>query len=281
MLGIPHRDLNILESNTGTTSADPGVTVTAGGTIHTKGGWAQIIASSTQNAYGITCLISSIATTASTNFRTLVDIGIGAATEEIVLIPNLLAGGAAAQNAASNTGAAVYFFPIFIPKNSRISARMQSLVANKTGVVGVWLHESPSGPANWYGTRVTAYGINTTISSGTAHSHSNNSYANPTQIVDSCDNPIKFLQMGMDLGTVTNGVNSRGLIRIGVGGTPNYIASDLPINESTTLETCNFTNANFILSQMYFDIPQGTRLVISSMRGAASAARNHALYGVD
>jgi hypothetical protein len=281
MLAIPNRGPGVLEGNTGTTNADPGVTVTADATIHTKGAWAQIIASTARDAYGITVFIAATAGAASSNQRYLVDIGIGAASSEVVLIPDLMCGNASAFNAASNTGPAMFHFPIYIPAGSRISARGQALVTVKTCRVHAWLHEAPTGPGGWVGSRVTAYGINNATSSGVAHTCGNNSYASPTEIVASSSAPIKYLQVARDLGTATNGNSVRGLLRIGVGSTPDYIASDLPYAESTTLETVTFAPANFLLSHMRFDLPAATRLTISAMWNATGAARNFALYGVD
>jgi hypothetical protein len=281
MLAIPNRGQVEIESNTGTSSADPGVTVTADATIHTKGAWAQIIASTARDAYGITVFIAATAGAASTNQRYLVDIGIGASSSEVVLIPDLLCGNASAFNAAANTGPAMFHFPIYIPAGSRISARGQALVTVKTSRVCVWLHEAPTGPGGWVGSRVTAYGPNTATSSGVSHTCGNNSYAGATEIVASSSEAIKYLQVGRDLGTATNGITARGLLRIGVGSTPNYIASGLPYCESTTLETVGFYPANFLLSHMRFDLPAATRLTISAMWSATGAARGYALYGVD
>ena len=128
---------------------------------------------------------------------------------------------------------------------------------------------------------MTDYGPDTSTSSGVSHTAGNNAYATATQIVASSANPIKALQVGTDLGTDTTGATKRGLLRIGVGAGPTYVASDLPYKESTTLETVDFSLANFLLSKMAFDLPAAQSLHISAMMNAAGEARGFAFYGVN
>lgn len=94
-------------------------------------------------------------------------------------------------------------------------------------------------------------------------------------------NPIKFMQVGVDLLTDTSGATKRGFLRIAAGSSTNYVVSGLPYRESTTLETVDCAYANFILSQMSFRIPAGVYLGIGAMMNAAGEARGHVIYGVD
>lgn len=279
MLGVPLNGNSSLEAQVATTATE-GATITASASSHTKGAFSagQLIASTADDSYGITVLIGGTGLTASTNERALMDIGIGASGSEVVLIPNLLCGNVEAAVSAG-PGSVMYHFPIFIAKGSRLSAALQALVSADTATCQVWLHRHPIGPGAWFGSRVTAYGPDTATSSGVAHTHGNGSYAAATQIVASSTNPIKALQVGVDLGVDTTGATKRGLLRIGVNGT--YIASDLPWRESTTLEAVNCSQANHILSLMRFNIPAAQVLQISAMMNAAGEARNFALYGVD
>jgi hypothetical protein len=280
MLYTPIQGTSTIETNSGTTAAEFGTSVTAGGSAHTKNAtYTQLVASTSYTSYGITIGLGNVGTAATTNTRTLVDIATGAASSETVIIPNLMCGQAGASNSASSDPV-YYHFPIAIPAGVRISATSQSLAAADTVHVTVYLHQHPV-PGKWYGSRVTAYGVNTADSTGTSHSPGNSSYATTTQLTASTTNPIKYMQIGTDLLTNTGGTTLRGLIRIAAMGSTNYIVSDLPYRESTTLEFVGFTQANLILSQMAFNIPAGQYLGIGAMRNGTAATRGFAVYGVD
>jgi hypothetical protein len=266
---------------TETSTANAGVTLTGDGvTAHVKGPWSQLIASSAFDAYGISVLVGSTARAASVDIRRLVDIGIGAASSEIVIIANLEAGGSAEWGDPS-CQPAHYVFPIFIPAGTRIAGRCQGQAISPTVQCQVRLYSTPIGPCGWTGSTVTTYGADTANSRGVLHTHGNASYPTATEIVSSTSRPTRYLQVGVGMSSDTTGNTKRGLIRIGVGSTPNYIASDLPWAESTTVESVQFETANFILSRMLLDIPSATSLRLGAMMNAAGEARSFILYGVD
>lgn len=275
MLFIPHQGLTGLQDNQGTTSAEYGTTVTASATPHTKGSYSQLIASTSANAYGIFVNLFNTAV-ASTSTRVLVDIAVGAAASETIIIPDLIAGNAGTSAGAQNAGHS-YYFPIVIPVGTRVAARCQALGVSDTVDVQVHLLTNPV-PGKWYGQRVTAYGANTGTSSGTSMSPGNNTYATNVSL-GTTSNRIKYMQVGTDLITDTTGTSSRGLIRISSGTT--VLAGDLPYMESTTIESVDFTIANMILSHMTFSEPAGITLNISAMRSTTAEARGWAVYGVD
>jgi hypothetical protein len=279
-LWTPPHGYTALEDNQGAASTEIGLFITSDPTTaHTKGPWNELIASTGFDAYGVTVALSGLAI-ANTNTRCLVDIGVGASTSEAVIINNLLAGGAPSFGGTNAPGLALFYFPIFIPAATRIAARSQSLIIGDGVGVCVWLHQKPLRPG-WFGTRVTSYGPDTATSSGVSHSPGNASYAAATEIVASTTNPIRALQVGIDLLTDTTATNASGLLRIGIGSTPIYIAADLPYSESTTAELTSCVYANMILSQQRFNLAAATRLVISAQRNVAAEARGFALYGVD
>ncbi len=280
MLYIPKCGQTHLEDHQGVTTNEYGVSVAAGGSAHTKNAtYTQLIASTAYDAYGISIFFYATAVV-STRTGVLVDIAIGAASSEQVIIPNLIAGNAGTTNVVTGTGHG-YYFPIMIPKGSRISATAQAFTASDTVNVHVYLHQHPMAEGAWYGQRVTAYGADTATSSGTSMSPGNDTYATPVSVAASTANPIKFLQLGTDLLTDTTASTSRGLIQISTGTTPDILANDLPYQESTTIESISFLHANLILSHMMFNIPAGVNLKVAAMRNATAEARGWVLYGVD
>ena len=107
--------------------APSATTVTASSTAHTKGGWSELISSTSGDSSLLHLIVSGIVT-AATNTATLLDIGTGAAMAETVIAGNIAVG-----SAGSNL---VIPIPIKIPSGTRVAARIQSVVTGgKTAVV--------------------------------------------------------------------------------------------------------------------------------------------------
>jgi hypothetical protein len=145
-------------------STSPGTTLT-GGTANTKGSYAQLVSSLDFDAQ---LLIVNFATgaTAATDTSALVDVAIGAAASESILIPDLLAGWAPPTADAGSPRH--YIFPLYVPSGSRISARVASVVASGTVACWVSLYGGLSDSEAWWcGEQVVAYGITSASSKGT------------------------------------------------------------------------------------------------------------------
>lgn len=131
--------------------------VTAHATIHTKGSYTELIAATTYDAYGFWLRLHSSYTTATVTAQ-LLDIALGTAGNEVVIVSNFLAG-------YQDTNG-MYFFPLFVPAGSRITARMQALITVATLNVGICLMEGPNGPFPIFNGCDT-YGADTATSDGT------------------------------------------------------------------------------------------------------------------
>jgi len=285
MLSVPICGLSRIETHvTATTNetATGSISVTAHASANTKNGtYTQLIAATAYESFGIMVQLAGLQTAGSANQRCLVDIAIGGAGAEQVLIPNLTCGNVSDYlNAAG--ASAFYYFPIYIPAGVRVAATCQASTGGDIVNVAVRLYQFPIGPGRWFGSRVTAYGADTTNSRGTSHTPSQNAYAAATQLSASIANPIKYMQLGFDLLSDTTATTDRHLARIGYGAGPTYLASELPLRVSTTIEAVGFADANFILSHMNFNIPSGQSLHISAMRSVVTPeARGYVVYGVD
>lgn len=157
-------------TNMATGSAVIGTTLTAAGSAHTKGSWAQILAPQTDHIYFITLLFTASSTSATARTH-LVDIGVDLAggTSYSVLIPNLLVGPTTIGAAGSGL---LYKFALKIPAGARIAARVQSNVASATVVLGASFYAAPVNPATLrYGTAVEAVGVSTAASRGTTYTN--------------------------------------------------------------------------------------------------------------
>jgi hypothetical protein len=106
-----------------------GVSVTPG--TASKGSWTQIYATTTYDTYGILiCINTNTASAASRN--TITDIGVDetGGTSYQVQIPDLISGNAGGYHQIGMW----YYFPLFIPKGSRIAARGQGTVTTAYNV---------------------------------------------------------------------------------------------------------------------------------------------------
>lgn len=109
--------------NMGANTADSGGTsVDPGGTINTKGSYSQLSAATVIEIGWLVICITGQANTATTTNVGLVDIAIGGAGSEQVIIANL----AYCVDAAIDSPEPQYYgFPVSIPKGSRVAARAQ------------------------------------------------------------------------------------------------------------------------------------------------------------
>jgi hypothetical protein len=137
------------------------VTVTASATPHTKGAWSEIIASTSSDVTLLSFVITNVNTT-STDTATLIDIGVGAAGSETVVVPDIAVG-------AQLTG--LYTIPVKITSGTRIAMRSQSVVASKTLSIPIReFFAFDAGDAALTPTTVDVLGVNTATSEGTAMS---------------------------------------------------------------------------------------------------------------
>ena len=260
-----------------TTTSSAGTTITASATPHTKGNWTQLIANTGARSLGILIALDNTAV-AATATNMLLDIGIGAAASETVLIPDLAAGFILNEN-ASNTFAA-YYFPIFIPSGVRLSARCQALIASDTVSCRIHLFQRPQG-AGWVGTRVTAYGVTSASSLGTAVTHGNNAYGTAAVISASTTNPIRYMQVGMQGNGDASLNDGRVLADIRLGASTS-IAGPLMGSTDTNVESVLMSAGNQTLARMGFDLPAGQDLRMAGMFNASvNNVLDYIIYGVD
>jgi hypothetical protein len=165
-LWIPHKGLLRMEHNTGAVgSATPGTAVTTGAASATKGSPVQLLAATSFDYYWLTVIASdySLAATASEGSM---DIMVGGAGVERVLIADLLMGNTPIFIGEVAGGCKRWDFPLYIPKGTRISARAAGVRVSTAMRVWVYGYGGDEMPPFRVGTRVTTYGI-TTVPRGT------------------------------------------------------------------------------------------------------------------
>jgi hypothetical protein len=146
-------------------------TVTANILSNTKGSWTQLVASSSGNTSFIVVQANSISA-AATNTATLLDIGTGASGSETTIIGDVAVG---ASGSAGQGVTNIYGVPFKVASGTRISARIQSVVASgKTASVTVFLMDL--GNYDTAPTSVDVIGADTANSKGISFSGASGSW---------------------------------------------------------------------------------------------------------
>lgn len=142
------------------TAASNGTTVSAPGSTHTKGSYTQLIASTAHDASGL--LLSGYFTAPSGGGYGLVDIAIGAAASEQVLISNI----PVSRQSSNGMGWTAILLPCSIPAGTRIAARYQ---ASQTSATCILAAQAVGGTLNYpiLAGKAETHGANTGTSQGT------------------------------------------------------------------------------------------------------------------
>jgi hypothetical protein len=181
----------------------PGTLVTADVTSHTKGAYAQLVASTTRDWFGFWLSCTNSAATGADSAQ-LLDIAIGGAGSEVVILNNWLAGARGSAAFASLEG---QYIPLYIPAGTRISARNQSLISADTVHVTVVGQYGTSNIAQVFNCCDT-YGVDTADSGGTAHTPGNTGAESTDATIGTTDKAYGAVSLGVTLGSgVTAGGN--------------------------------------------------------------------------
>lgn len=104
------------------TTTSLGTVITASGSTNTKGSYTQLISSTVGDTAAIYVAMTNVS---SSGVAIAMDIAVGAAASEQVIIPNIL-------SSTNNSFSFGMMFPVQIPSGTRISARIQATTASDT-----------------------------------------------------------------------------------------------------------------------------------------------------
>jgi hypothetical protein len=275
-LWVPPASFEAMETNLTTPAGNFGTLVTASATPHSKNTtYTELIASTAFDAYGILIMLANTFV-AATDTSMLVDIAIGAAASETVIIPNLN-GGFAGDITVLNVGGQKYWFPLRIPQGSRVSATAQAAVVSDDVRVSIWLYGKPLRPV-WAGTQVVDYGTNMATSKGVSVAMGvSGAEGSWTQIVASTSQAHSYLAAGIACAADTTVAAGTGFLDIGKGAaTERSIVENLPYGLST-----NEALSYFFPFSAWAQVAPGERLAARASYTSASAGSiDCCLYGV-
>lgn len=257
----------------GASSSPPALT--AGTPAHTKGAYATLIASTPFDAEGIFFNPGG----GGANLKLLLDLAIGAAGSEQVIVPDILW-----HTGASDTGGSAWIYiPIAIPAGTRLAARCQSQTAGAQVTAGIyvvgagWLQGAPLGV-------VDAYGVDAAATNGTridpgATANTKGAY---TQIVASTTRHYRYLLVGIGYRLATLAADQNWLLDVAIGAAAAEQVIIPDLFWRGTAVTDSFPGPQ-VYGPFPVDIPAGTRLAARAQSSNNTAGQREfdvALYGI-
>ena len=232
-----------------------GTTITSSATPHAVGAWTELIAVTSGEVDWLSLHINATASSA-VDTRALVDIGIGAAAAEVMVVSSLPAGFTILEDSSKPVPGPIRF-PSQIPKGSRISARLRALIASETAVITT---NTLFGGLRC-GSVVDTYGADTAASQGTALP-TTNTYVEFTAATTDPYQALVLLPSGC-AGTAYTTTAATHSLAIGPAAAETVIATqEVQTHTSETIrETCGPT--------IYVgNVPKGTRLAVKTSVGS-------------
>ena len=226
----------------------------ASGSANTKGSWTELSASLPFNANGFWLDMPDLSAAAFRSF--LLDIGIGAAASEVVVVPNILL-----NPKATPWVTGPLWFPIRLPVGARLAARIQCDSATQSGARILVRPASQSWVTPESFGRATDYGVNTSTSLGVTvdPGGSVDTYGSWTELIASTTYRIRALSVF--LSSLSNGTMTNALWRfdIGVGAAASEVVflEGIQLVGNTAEVLCPQWVGPFGL-----DLPAGSRLAM-------------------
>ena len=253
------------------TTTSAGTTLTSDAvTANIKSAWVELSASTPYDAQQISIRLANLSA-ARTNC--LIDIGIGAAGSEIVIVPDLLYSG-------RSTDDAIYSFPISVTAGTRVAARIQANALAATADVICHLYSYSVGRQSF--SAVDAHGSNTADSGGTDIDPGTtaNTRGAWTEIVAATSHDHHGFVIGHGTGGDTSLTDGQFLYSVAVGpaGSEQVIVDGIHLASSSAADDVQPK------ASQYFDlqIPAGSRISVAAQSSITDANRglDVVFYGV-
>jgi hypothetical protein len=239
------------------TATSRGTTVAAHASTNTKGNYVELSSSTPMAADGFYVVIGGGGSSVGAQ---LLDIAIGAASSEQVIVPNIAFGNLNLRHTYC------LYFPVPIPAGTRLSARTQSAVSAQNVSVSVMLAKGGLLVPGSLG-RCVDIGTNTSASRGTNVDPGGSANTKPgyVQITAATTAPIKALLVMAVNGTATNDrvTDADWLfdIAIGAGGSEQIIAPNIHVAmDNGGTGVAGISQPPFWLP---VEIPTGSRIAVN------------------
>lgn len=250
------------------TAASTGTAIAANATPGSDGAWTQISAAIANDWYAFTLFLTDGGTIDDV---LLVDVAIGGAGSEFIILADLPV---TQQNSVGRLGRVVTWFPLYIAKGNRVSARVhRAIKANSfteimlIGDTANTRHLPPYQRATTYGT-VLASARGTSIDPGAV---ANTQGAN-TEIVASTTNPILSLYVFPNrTGITAVTVLSTSMLELFVGAGGSEVSLMPEFRSAYWEQTGDFGTPMGALGPVPVNLPAGTRISAKTRSSNATA----------
>lgn len=237
-----------IESIGANTSGSVGTVVTASGTANVKGSWTQLVASTEFTSSRLMVMI------VSNNLTTyLLDIGVGGAGSETILIPDI-------HYSGSNLFPFIVDVPVGVPAGSRLAARVASATASAAMSVSACAIAGGSSDPSAL-SRVVTYGALSASSKGTAVDPGGTVNTKGSWVEFSSSTAVAHKGLLIGVGNNNNTAASSGswLVDVGIGAAGSELVAvpDFRV-AATTVESVTPSASPFVP----VSIPAGSRLAM-------------------
>jgi hypothetical protein len=258
----------VADSASWTSSQYVRTAVVASSTAHAKGAWTQVVAATSTTWRGFLLLFGT-RSTGATDTSSLLDVGIGDAGSEVVIVADLPVGYTAGGTA---------LIPIEVPAGVRVALRRQDAVGSNNTAYGLYpIAGEPAGGGAPRCAAATTYGTTAATSQGTAvTAASNNTFGSWVELAAATSSPIRRLLVGIQgNGDTDVAANSAFSIEIGVGAAGAEVAV---ARLGSFTGSAEFMNAYPFMAGLQslpgvvplaLSIPEGSRLAVRYMAAAA------------
>lgn len=239
--------------------------VTFDGSAHTMGSYAEVIAATTFDV-GFVAVLPYDSNTAATDTHALLDLAVGGAGSEEVVVSSIYAGHASVQQTYAFP--VWYEFPLFIRSGSRVAIRGQGAVGGDSMTVCVALFPYEGSEGRAPASKIVTIGDNRAASGGVSCTADK---ANPqknswTEITSATSEPLIGFTVCIGPGSTTTIATQKLSIDIGYGpsGSEAVIGADLLAYTGTNEEV--FVPRSTLV---WSEIPAGTRLTARFARSGS------------
>lgn len=247
-----------------TTGTPASVNMVNSATVNTKGSW--VVANTTTTEWHGFFIQPATTSAATTNTARLMDVAIGSAGSEKIIVADMSVGHHSVPTAM--------FIPLFVPSGVDVSIRSQGVIASDSKSCAVWGMAGAGAAPPWIYRRCTTYGTDSANSRGTAinGNASPNTESAWTELTASTtyDHRAFMITIGLGRGgTSVTGCNAS--FRIGMGASGSEV--DLTGHAWTYIPT---TSENYeagrghTWSPQEHSVPAGSRLAASMLCSAAN-----------
>ena len=249
-----------------TSSGTRGTVITGSASTNTKSSWVELVSSTTSISSGLIVYVRQV-NGSILGSGLMVDIGIGAAASEVVLIESLKI------NNGQQSGDSIYgwYFPISVSEGERLSARVQSNEASMNASVYI-IQVNGSFRTQSMAAKVIALGDNTGTTNGTTidPGASNNTKGSWVEISSSTSTDLYGFNfsLGTDNNAATGGTVGFFVdIAVGGSGSEAVIAGDIGM--------CINNREQSAYQSFYCDvpIPAGSRIAVRGQSSSNNATQ--------